>query len=353
MLSLQPINLGDLLLSRLLFADAEGLTAGELRKAVATIAGSELSTSAFKERIGTALDQLSSDGHIQAVNESRYAPSNTGQQHLLSQLGLKTLPAKLQWNTFKNADWIAYALQQPPLSPDARRRLAQADGLRATILRHGFELPTAGYPTLTQARNSLLWQHLCDPEIAKKLQAKLPDLQQQPFSQGAVMGALLNELLQTAKPLPWQKALRQLVAKVAHARRADPHALRVALLQQALTHRTTPVSTQKSDASRVKSAPTLSDTQFADAVLEAAAATQAGRLGESKVFISRVWNTFQQRHPDQDISLERFKQRLVAANQQRRLTLSRADMAYALDPEDVSASETTYSNSSYHFILLD
>ena len=135
------------------------------------------------------------------------------------------------------------------------------------------------------------------------------------------MGALLNRLLETSKPLPWKKALPQLVAKVAHAKRADPNALRTALLKQALSDS----SAGSSDAAPVQgpeangSDVSRPDSEFAKAVLQAAAATEDGRLGESKVFISRVWKTFQQRYPEQDLSLEQFKQRLAAANRQQQL----------------------------------
>ena len=76
-------------------------------------------------------------------------------------------------------------------------------------------------------------------------------------------------------------------------------------------------------------------------------------MGDYKVFISRVWETMQQQHPDLQLSLAEFKQRLVTANQQRLLTLSRADMAYALDANDVAASAINHMNSTFHFIRLD
>ena len=364
MLSLQPITLTDFLLSRLLFIGMEGMVTSDLKRSFKAILGSELSNSVLTERIETALVALSEQGYIQSVSRSRYQITDAGRQHILNQLGLETLPLKLQWNTFKNADWIAYALKLPPLLTETRKRIADADGLRASILKHCFDLPIKDFVTLTQARNALLWQKLCDPETAKNLQQQLPELRQQSFNQGAVMGALLNDLLQAHKPLPWSKALPQLVAKVANARRTTPDELRIAILRQALVDITVNFADQSYASSQTlppektvvaapPSTPTLSNAKFAEIILKAAKDTQDGRLGDSKVFISRVWETLQQQHPELKLTQEEFKQRLVDANQQRLLTLSRADLAYALDPEDVSVSEINHLNSTFHFIRLD
>lgn len=352
MLSLQPIPLADLLLSRLLFADKNGMTVSELKTTLKAIAGSELSNTAYTEQIETTLTGLSEQGHTQPVSSSRYQLSDSGRQHILDALKLKTLPPRLQWKTLKNTDWIAHALNLPALSTETRKRLGEADGLRAAILQQGFDLPIGPFGTLTQARNALLWQHLCHPQTAERLQAQLPDLRHQSFNQGTVMAALLNDLLQTPKPLPWDKALSQLVAKVAQAKRTTPDELRTAILRQALTSRAAPPP-PKTDVSTTNTSPTLSDEAFAELTLNAAKATHDGRLGDSKVFISRVWATLQQQHPDLTLTLEDFKQRLVNVNQQRRLDLSRADLAYALDANDVSASEINHLNSTFHFIRLD
>ncbi|MBE9156478.1 hypothetical protein IQ265_06490 [Nodosilinea sp. LEGE 06152] len=351
MLSLRPIPLSDLLLSRLLFADANGMTISELKAALKAIAGSELSNTAYTEQIETTLTNLSEQDYTQPVSSSRHQLSGRGRQHILDGLRLKTLPPRLQWKTLKNTDWIAHALNLPALSTETRRRLAEADGLRAAILQQGFDLPIAPFGTLTQARNVLLWQHLCNPQTAENLQNQMPDLQQQAFNQGTVMAALLNDLLQAPKPMPWDKALSQLVAKVAQAKRTTPDELRTTILRQAVTS-TEPLP-PKSDTPNSVPLTALSDEAFAELTLNAAKATQDGRLGDSKVFISRVWATLQQQRPDLTLSLEDFKQRLITANQQRRLDLSRADLAYALDANDVSASEINHLNSTFHFIRLD
>lgn len=360
MLSLQPISIADLLLSRLLFADTKGVTTSELKRTVKSITGTELANSALTEQVTTALSTLEERAQIELVRRARYRVTDAGRRQILNHLGLATLPPQLRWNTFKNADWIAYALKLPGLSATTRQQITGADGLRAAILRQRYGLPVDAFASLTATRNALLWQQLCDSETAANLQQQLPELRRQPFNQGTVMGVLLNELLQSGRLLPWQNALSQLVAKVAEAKRTAPDALRVAILRQALLsaldaqiHQETGETTQRESTSAKSTEEKLTLSEFAPITLQAARATKEGRFGDNKVFISRVWETLQQQHPDLKLSLTEFKQRLLTANQQRLLTLSRADMAYALDRKDVSASEINHMASTFHFITLD
>jgi len=89
------------------------------------------------------------------------------------------------------------------------------------------------------------------------------------------------------------------------------------------------------------------------AIMDAAKATKTGRLGDSKVFISHVWETVQKEDPGLFKNRDEFNQHLLEANRKRDLDLSRADMAYALDQDDVKGSELIDQNSSYHFIRID
>ncbi|MEZ4683159.1 MAG: hypothetical protein R2932_54025 [Caldilineaceae bacterium] len=349
MLSLQPLTLADLILSRLLFVGVQGMTTSTLKQSLKAVAGNELSNAAYTEQIEKRLTELTEEQYVASIGRARYRITAGGQQYICTQLGLETVPPRLRWNTFKNADLVAHALRLPGLSSATRKEIATADGLRAAILKHYYALPVDYFGPLTAARNALLWQQLCDPETAASLQERLPTLRRQGFNQGTVMSALLNELLQPPKPLPWEKALPQLIAKIANAKRTAPDELRNAILRQALvTPARTAVTTIGNGRAPVNGTNpgtepdpvVLSDRDFAQFTKGAATATVEGRLGDYKVFIGRVWQTLQQQHPELQLSLAEFKQRLIAANQQRLLTLSRADMAYALDPEDVAASRS-------------
>jgi hypothetical protein len=47
-----------------------------------------------------------------------------------------------------------------------------------------------------------------------------------------------------------------------------------------------------------------------------------------------------------------FKDRLIEANRQGLIRLSRADLVEAMDPADVRASETTWLNAVFHFVEI-
>ena len=53
------------------------------------------------------------------------------------------------------------------------------------------------------------------------------------------------------------------------------------------------------------------------------------------------------------LTLGEFKHRLVEANSQHLLHLSRADLVQAMDPQLVAESETTLLNATFHFVLLE
>lgn len=358
---LQPITLSDLILSRLLLVKEGGLIKSKLKDAVKAIAASQLSASALTEQLEQALTSLEEKGYAESVGKARYQATDKGTQYILKQLKLETLPTRLQWPTFKNTYWIAYALGFPALTSETRKRLANADGLRAAILQSEYDLLTDAFSTLTETRNALLWQQLCDPSVAQSFQDHLPQLSQQAFNQRAVMGLLLNNLLQTPKPLKWEQALNQLVAKTAGARN-DANQLRLAILRQAFATDTSGEPTLEPDASdpstseasaQPKAFSNLELEDFANTVLEAAKDTKEGRFGDHKVFISQVWKTLSSQQPDWTLTLDEFKQKLLAASRKEWINLSRADLGYSLDSEDVAASEITHLQSQFHFIRTD
>jgi len=91
---------------------------------------------------------------------------------------------------------------------------------------------------------------------------------------------------------------------------------------------------------------------FAEVVTAAARRTPEGWVG-NKVFICHVWKAIQDAGDFQGMALDGFKGLLIRANQQRLLSLSRADLAPLLDQEDVRASQIEHMDATFHFLIVD
>ena len=85
----------------------------------------------------------------------------------------------------------------------------------------------------------------------------------------------------------------------------------------------------------------------------AASSPPEDRFHDNKVFIAALWRATQREPNFPRLSLPEFKQRLVEANSQNLLHLSRADLVQAMDPQLVADSETVYLNATFHFVLLE
>jgi hypothetical protein len=95
-------------------------------------------------------------------------------------------------------------------------------------------------------------------------------------------------------------------------------------------------------------------TAFAATVLALATNSPAeDRFHDNKVFIAALWRASQHEPNFPRLSLPDFKQRLVEANSQNLLHLSRADLVQSMDPKLVADSETVYLNATFHFVVVE
>ena len=92
---------------------------------------------------------------------------------------------------------------------------------------------------------------------------------------------------------------------------------------------------------------------FAAAALSAARDPTTVRFGSHKAFIDSVFERFSSGIDRPAMELPTFKNKLVAAHRKGLLTLARADLVEAMDPERVAASETRYLNTTFHFVEAD
>lgn len=93
---------------------------------------------------------------------------------------------------------------------------------------------------------------------------------------------------------------------------------------------------------------------FAHTVLALARVSPpADRFHGFKVFIAPLWRASQREPAFPRLSLDQFKTRLIEANADGLLQLSRADLVPAMDPRLVAESETVHLNATFHFVRLE
>jgi hypothetical protein len=106
-------------------------------------------------------------------------------------------------------------------------------------------------------------------------------------------------------------------------------------------------------ADGLRLAPAADDTAtFADEVLRIARELETGRVGRDLVFVNHVWRAFLAAHPDSDLDLPRFKDRLREAWRARKMPLA---IANVLDPRlfaDVLESRIDDGRQEWHVIDL-
>jgi hypothetical protein len=76
-----------------------------------------------------------------------------------------------------------------------------------------------------------------------------------------------------------------------------------------------------------------------------------GRYGKDNVFVSALWQHLARDRRLPDLSLDRFKRWLVAANRDQLLDLARADLVDAMDSRLVEESEIEDLGATFHFVV--
>lgn len=182
-------------------------------------------------------------------------------------------------------------------------------------------------PRLNAVCDALVWRTLELPGTPRRCPAEL-------------RGHFLRQLL-PGQAGPPERLVHRLAAREAGAVRADLRALREALVRRWLCARDW--------APRSATAPSPGG-DFASAVRAAADRATDGLFGPRKVFISHLWQSMRAHPAFGALTLTDFKRQLVAAHKAGTLTLARADLSAAMDPELLRESETAHLEARYHFV---
>ncbi|MEQ8762913.1 MAG: hypothetical protein RL885_03230 [Planctomycetota bacterium] len=346
---MQSDRLRELLTVRLLIAPEKGVVRSTLKRDLKD--WFDQGDAAFDAALDEATEALVLQGQAERPGKKYLGATAEGRAAGLRFLGISSLPPKLSWAKLKSTYLIARALElPPPLSPKALQRIGTVTGLRAAILRKEFALPIEDYPTLIQARDALAW---------KQLGRETSEV----FSATKVLAWALSQQLPEPVDKPNDAVARIAITKTG-ARNAKPVELRNATIrtwvrggQPAETPETferpseeTVESAISEEGTPSRAATATSLEEFAHRVEQTARQCTSGRFGHDKVFISHVWKRLQPELGDS--SVDEFKRRLAEANRLGLVSLSRADLVQAMNPDDVRESETEYLNARFHFVRV-
>ncbi len=331
---LSPLEL--LVLTRLLPAGEKGEKPGKIRKDLEPLVEHRWSGNVLTAVLDRTLIKLTSRALVvrpPAKTKKSVPPvllTPEGRQTVLASLNVSELPAKPKptWAVLKKSLVLARSLGLSAPGPS----FSGASGFKAAVLRKTFGLPLGDYPDLKSAK----------AELTRKLLGMGP---KEKITLETVQTAIFGHELQDHRPADPKKVLDRLVARQVGARRDDEKEVRDAVLRGWIGEAVEPP-----EPPPASSLPGLAE--FVHKVQAAARDCEAGRFGDSKVFIIHVWRALQSDPGFRGTDLSAFKQRLAEANNARLLDLSRADLVQAMDPDDVRLSEVNYLNATFHFIRI-
>lgn len=325
-----------------------------------------------------SLARLRAGGDIDA--DTTMILSTAGEAKALAALGMPALPKRAAWK------WVHGLLVARGLGathPEkTSERLGTPEALAMAVLQAELKLPDTGALSPAQMGDAVAWRALgvasSKPftrnavleHLVERAQPAAPSPERSPRKQGAKRRPELKQLLRALLALDLGIAPGHTPLQVALVQRwlrgaAGPQEAGRDVATPAARAATPDPPTAAIDAGApVQSAPparpaTAADEPgdlrtFADHTLAAARSVpEGGRFGEHKVFVSRAWDAFLARGNGAVKDLATFKERLVRANQQGLLRLSRADLVEVMDPADLARSEIQSLGATFHFVRVD
>ncbi|RKH15857.1 hypothetical protein, partial [Corallococcus sp. CA031C] len=191
-------------------------TRNELAKTLHAFVEHRWSRGEWTERFDALLEGLQAGRLVEKRSRTALALTGQGRQRALKFLRVDS-PKGLTWKRVKQQHLLAKGLGLPN-SKSVLGRLANADGVRAVLLKRAHRVEGPETPTLEQVRDRLLWRQL-GVETGEK------------FSLRAVQAHLLGQLLEQEVSDP-KRGVEQLAARTVGASRVDAEVVRLAALRE-------------------------------------------------------------------------------------------------------------------------
>jgi hypothetical protein len=291
------------------------------REDLGKLLGADISAAEFDD----LRDELTSAGFLTKGKRNTFALTAAGRERALRLLGVAELPARMNWSRA-----IAKYLfpKAAGLSADAAAKLDDGAKLTAFVLKRKYGLRAAAGSTVSQVAEALVCKKLGFPGETTLV---------------GVFCAVLSKLMGPDR-LKKEQIIEQLPLFETGLKARSADAVRRKVVRDWLSAATVPPQPPEP----------FDLPAFASTVLALAAGSPPqDRFHDNKVFIVALWRASQREPNLQRFSLPEFKQRLLEANAQHLLHLSRADMVQAMDPQLVADSETAHQNATFHFVLLE
>jgi hypothetical protein len=213
------------------------------------------------------------------------------------------------------------------VSAEAAGRLTSKDRLAAFLLKRKYDLPDNAGDRVSDVVEALACQILGRPE--------------ETTLEGLMRATVCREVLKTDDRLTTEELVKQLPLFETGLTKGTADEIRQTIIRSALL--TEPEPPAEFDL-----------TAFARTVRALARTSPPDdRFHDNKVFIAAIWRASQREPGFPRLSLDQFKTRLIEANRDGLLRLSRADLVQAMEPVRVAESETRYLNATFHFVLIE
>lgn len=329
-----------LLLARLLIPSKRPPTLASVKKQLSPFFEHRLTTAEWNGLFESALVSLA---EASLATAKPLTLTEAGRKQALESIGMQQVPPRLTWKALKDAWLTPLALAAPVDDSRSRDRLKSTDGLKGYILKREYRLPFDKCPTLKESLDALIWKQLGIET-------------NRPVTRDALLEEVVGRLLDPSGRLKKKRIQDQLPAKALGASQTKPDELRLAAIRRWIEQRgafSAPGHDQASAGDGASAASKADDlAEFGERVQAAARASVSGRFGPNKVFIGQVWRQLEADPHVANMDLDAFKSRLIEANRVGLVSLSRADLVEAMNPEEVVASETRHLNAVFHFVTI-
>jgi hypothetical protein len=313
-----------LLLARLLVAAKRPPTMNAVRKDLGKALGSEPSTETMQDWV----DRLRAEGFL----GEKLTLTDAGARHALEFLGADRVPPRTNWVAMITRYLVPRALGMNSSDASKVKKLSREDGLAGAVLKRRYGIAKTDKDSLDSVLEAV---------ICQKLGYDVPTLKE-------LKKRKIAELLKAEESSIPKQPKQQVRALLAANNFGE---LRARVLAEW-------VSANTSRASEATAATNIGPFDFdldafARTVVAAARGCPTGWFGDNKIFISHVYRHVNGEPAFSGVNLDDFKQRLVEANRNDRLTLSRADLVSVMNPDDVRESETRQLDAVFHFIVIE